>query len=99
MAAVGRVRAAGADNVGLLCDLYHLATNADDLDRVIDQRGGDIAHVQVADAPGRGEPGSGSLDLDHYLRRLEAAGYHGLVGLEYKPTRDTVSSLAWMAAA
>ena len=95
--ALGRVRAGGHDNVGFLCDLYHLAANGEDLDAVIDQYAAGIAHVQIADAPGRGEPGTGALDIDGYLTRIEAAGYRGWVGLEYKPTTPTTTeSLAWL---
>lgn len=70
-------------NAGFLCDLYHLAVNGDDLDDVISRYAGRIAHVQIADAPGRGAPGTGELDLNGYLVRLEQAGYDGWVGLEY----------------
>ena len=89
-------RAAGAGNVGILFDIYHLATNGDDVDRAIAAYAAKIAHVQIADAPGRGEPGTGRLGLDGYLARLEQAGYAGWVGLEYKPTVPTVDSLAWL---
>jgi hydroxypyruvate isomerase len=96
-ATLGRVRGAGHDNVGFLCDLYHLASNGESLDAVIDQYAASIAHVQIADAPGRGEPGTGQLDLDGYLSRLDAGGYRGWVGLEYKPTTpSTAESLAWL---
>jgi hydroxypyruvate isomerase len=88
--------AGGVDNVAFLCDLYHLATNGDDLDTVVAAYTERIGHVQIADAPGRGEPGSGTLDLDGLLARLQAAGYDGWVGLEYKPTRATVDSLGWL---
>ena len=87
VAVVQRARAAGAANVGFLCDLYHLASNGDDLDAAIAAHAGVIAHVQIADAPGRGEPGSGQLDLDRYLAALEDRGYRGWVSLEYKPHR------------
>jgi hydroxypyruvate isomerase len=52
--------------------------------------------VQIADAPGRGEPGSGRLDLDRYLSALADHGYRGWVSLEYKPTGTTEASLAWL---
>ena len=94
---VVQARAAGAGRVGILFDLYHLASNGDDIDRAIAAYAGQIAHVQIADAPGRGEPGSGRLDLDGYLSRLEQAGYAGWVGLEYKPTVSTHDSLGWLA--
>jgi hydroxypyruvate isomerase len=92
-----RVRAAGADNVGFLCDLYHLAAGGDDIDAAIDRYATQVAHVQIADAPGRAEPGTGTLDLDRYLGALQAAGYRGWVGLEYKPsTGATLASLDWL---
>ncbi len=96
VAVVQRARAAGAPNVGFLCDLYHLASNGDDLDAAIAAHADVTAHVQIADAPGRGEPGSGRLDLDRYLSALEDHGYRGWVSLEYKPTSTTEASLAWL---
>ena len=91
-----RVHEAGARNVGFLCDLFHLANNGDDIERALDSHANRIAHVQIADHPGRGEPGTGSLDLDHYLFRIEQSGYSGHVALEYKPTRPTPDSLDWL---
>ena len=96
VAVVRRARAAGAANVSFLCDLYHLATNGDDLNAVIAAHTGVIGHVQIADAPGRGEPGSGRLDLERHLRALQDHGYRGWVSLEYKPTTTTEASLAWL---
>ena len=89
---------AGADNLTLLCDLYHLAVNGDDVPAAIDAHIGRIGHVQVADAPGRGEPGSGDLPIDDWLIRLATAGYDGHAALEYKPTTTTAESLAWLPA-
>ena len=86
----------GAGNLGFLCDLYHLATNGDDLDRVIATYGDRVAHVQIADAPGRNQPGTGTLDLDRHLAGLAAAGYDGWVGLEYKPSGASEDSFAWL---
>jgi hydroxypyruvate isomerase len=96
MAVVRRARTAGAANIGFLCDLYHLASNGDDIDAAIAEHAGDVAHVQIADAPGRGEPGSGRLGLGRYLADLAGRGYRGWVSLEYKPTRTTEASLAWL---
>ena len=93
---VQRARAAGAANVGFLCDVYHLASNGDDVDAAIAAYAGVTSHVQIADAPGRGEPGSGELPLDRYLTALEDHGYRGWVSLEYKPTTTTEASLAWL---
>lgn len=96
VAVVTAARAAGHENVGFLCDLFHLANNGDDLDAAIAKHAGVTSHVQVADWPGRGEPGSGRLDLDRCLTDLAGRGYAGWVGLEYKPTTDTETSLAWL---
>lgn len=95
---VTALRGEGKSNVGFLCDLFHLANNGDDAAAAIDRHGHLIAHVQVADWPGRGEPGSGELDLEGLLGRIAASGYDGFVGLEYKPTTTTTESLAWLTA-
>lgn len=87
----------GVNNLGFLCDLYHLSVNGDDLDAVIDKYADRVAHVQIADAPGRGEPGTGNLDLDRYLTKLSDAGYGGWVGLEYKTASTTEDGLdSWL---
>jgi hydroxypyruvate isomerase len=94
---VDRVQASyGVQNVGLLADLYHLAVNGDDVDRVITEHADRIAHVQIADAPGRNEPGTGTLPLERQLTALAAHGYAGWVGLEYKPSTTTVDSFGWL---
>ena len=95
---VEAVRARGHENVGFLCDLFHLANNGDDPAAAVEAHTGVTAHVQIADFPGRGEPGTGELDLDGLLAALEANGYDGYVGLEYKPTTTTEESLAWLPA-
>jgi hydroxypyruvate isomerase len=88
VAVIDRVHAEhGVDSLRLLADLYHLAVNGDDVGAAIDAHAQRIGHVQIADAPGRGEPGTGTLDIDGYLRRLAGHGYRGYVGLEYKSTR------------
>lgn len=77
----------GATNLRLLADLSHLHVNGDDINAVIRHHANWIGHVQIADAPGRGEPGTGEIPLDIYLAQLDALGYAGYVGLEYKATR------------
>jgi hydroxypyruvate isomerase len=84
------------DNVGLCCDLFHLANNGDDIDLALATYAPRIAHVQLADHPGRGEPGSGGLDLDRYLDTIAASGYDGYVVCEYQPTTNTTDSLEWL---
>jgi hydroxypyruvate isomerase len=95
-AVVQAVRDTGVANIGFLCDLFHLANNGDDVAKGIAAYVDLIAHVQIADCPGRGEPGTGSLDLDGLLGDLADRGYAGWVGLEYKPSTDTETSLAWL---
>jgi hydroxypyruvate isomerase len=89
-------QATGAANLAWLCDLYHLAVNGDDLDRVIDHYRDRIGHVQIADVPGRHEPGTGSLPLDRLLGELAGAGYDGWVGLEYTPSGASADSFGWL---
>jgi len=92
-----RVREAqGATNIGLLADLYHLTVNGDDLDKVIDAYADRIAHVQIADAPGRHEPGTGEIDIFGYVDKIGATGYRGYVAAEYVPSGASADSLAWL---
>ncbi len=83
-------------NTGLLADLYHLAVNGDDVDAVLSTHADRIAHVQVADAPGRGEPGTGELPLTRQLGALADADYAGWVALEYRPATTTTQGLGWL---
>ncbi|MFY1691654.1 hydroxypyruvate isomerase family protein [Plantactinospora sp. WMMB782] len=83
-------------NVALLADLYHLTVNGDDVPKVLAEHADRIGHVQIADAPGRHQPGTGELDLDDLLHQLERAGYHGWVGLEYLPDGPSAESFGWL---
>lgn len=74
-----------ADNVALLADFYHLTVMGEDPLDVIERHAGRFGHVQIADAPGRGAPGTGSLPLDRWLAALDRAGYEGWVALEHVP--------------
>ncbi|MEU7473868.1 TIM barrel protein [Streptomyces sp. NPDC044984] len=103
-AAVGVVdkvdAATGLGNARFLMDLYHLAMNGEDLPAVIDRFAGKTGHVQIADSPGRGAPGTGSLPLEDLLDRLRKAGYDGLIGLEYKPgDRTGAAVFDWLPRA
>ncbi|MEU5849607.1 hydroxypyruvate isomerase family protein [Saccharopolyspora shandongensis] len=97
LAVIDRVHADGSvDNLRLLFDLYHLTVNGDDPNAVIDQHANAIGHVQIADAPGRNEPGTGEIDFEHYFDKLDAAGYTGHIGLEYKPSGASADSFGWI---
>ncbi len=99
VAVVEQVRKDGEANIGFLCDLFHLANNGDDVPAAVAAYADITAHVQIADWPGRGEPGTGELDLTGLLGDLVTRGYDGWVGLEYKPTTTTEASLAWLPRA
>jgi hydroxypyruvate isomerase len=87
----------GLGNARFLMDLYHLAMNGEDLHKVIDDHTARTAHVQIADSPGRGAPGTGELDFTDLLDRLAKAGYEGRIGLEYKPGEaPSAESFGWL---
>lgn len=81
-------------NIALLADFYHLAVNGDDVGQVIENHSDEIGHIQIADNPGRGAPGTGDLPLFDWLARVRALGYTGKVGLEYK--QDTATAFDWL---
>lgn len=88
--------ATGLGNAKFLCDLYHLAVMGEDLPAVIAAYADRFGHVQIADNPGRGQPGTGGLDFDDLFGRLTDAGYGGRVGLEYKPAGPSADSFGWL---
>lgn len=98
---VDKVNAAtGLGNAKFLCDLYHLAKNGEDLAAVIDTYADRFGHVQIADTPGRNEPGTGELDFEDLFARLAAAGYTGRIGLEYRPANGvSADSFEWLPRA
>ena len=97
LALLDRIRAeTDARNVAMLADLYQLAIGGDDVDHEIATNGGRFAHVQIADSPGRGRPGSGKLPLGRWLSALADRGYHGLVGLEYW-ANDDPDPFSWVS--
>ncbi len=90
------VEAAGSDALGVLLDVYHVARAGADPLAAVKRCAELIGHVQIADFPGRGQPGSGSLELRGILEALDAAGYAGAVGLEYTPRGSSGASLAFL---
>jgi hydroxypyruvate isomerase len=84
-------------NVRIQWDAYHMQRMEGNLVATFAEFAPRIAHVQIADSPGRGEPGTGEINFPFVLDAIDAAGYEGWVGLEYNPTADTTEeSLAWM---
>lgn len=95
---VDKVNAAtGLGNARFLLDIYHLSMNGEDVSQVIEAYADKTGHVQIADNPGRGAPGTGSLPLEALLDQLAKAGYDGWVGLEYKAA-DAAASFDWLPA-
>ncbi|WP_018655444.1 hydroxypyruvate isomerase family protein [Actinomadura flavalba] len=84
-------------DAALLFDTYHLTENGDDLLKVVAEYGGRVGHVQVADSPGRGRPGTGSIDFPSVFAALADAGYDGPVSLEYLPGGPSADAFGWLA--
>jgi len=89
------VKEAGADNLRVQYDLYHMRIMGDDLAGVIGANLGAIGHMQFADVPGRHEPGTGEIDFRSLFGLVDRLGYRGWMGAEYVPTGRTEDSLAW----
>ncbi len=87
---------AGSTNLWLQYDLYHMQTMEGDLSRTIESNLRKIAHMQIADAPDRHEPGTGEINFDYILPRIDRLGYEGWIGCEYNPSGLTLDSLGWM---
>lgn len=83
----------GSPRVRLLYDMYHSTCMAEDPAEVLGERMHLVGHVQIADAPGRHEPGSGAINWKGYMDVLRAKGYQGALGLEYRPSGDSLQSL------
>lgn len=90
------VEAVGHEAVGVQFDQYHVSMEGGDPLATFDAYADLVRHVQIADAPGRHEPGTGSAPVRAFLDHLKARGYRGVVGLEYAPAGDTDEGLAWL---
>ncbi len=88
---------AGTGNIYVQYDAYHMQIMEGDLARTIETNLTRIAHVQVADNPGRHEPGSGEIAYPFLFAHLDRVGYRGWVGCEYKPAGATTDGLGWLA--
>lgn len=95
--AVGFVESVRRSNVQIQHDLYHMQRMEGNLVANLREHIGRIGHVQVADSPGRGEPGTGEIHYPYVLAELERLGYDGFIGLEYNPTTETTEgSFGWI---
>jgi hydroxypyruvate isomerase len=96
--AIAVIERVAAPNIAFLADLYHLATMGENLAETLARHRKRIAHVQVADAPGRGAPGTGAIDFEPLFAQLAEQGYAGGVGLEYVPSgaSGSAGSFGWL---
>lgn len=92
------IRATGSDNVFVQYDIYHMQRMEGELAATIKQHLPSIKHLQLADNPGRNEPGTGEINYGFLFRWLDEIGYDGWIGCEYKPKTTTDAGLGWMKA-
>ena len=95
--AVALIDEVGSDNLFVQYDAYHMQIMEGDLARTIRENLSRIAHVQLADNPGRNEPGTGEINYPFLFRHLDAIGYRGWIGCEYRPATTTQDGLSWFA--
>jgi hydroxypyruvate isomerase len=93
--AVDVIESVAAPNLHMQYDVYHAQIMEGDLAPTISRYLPHIAHVQIADTPGRHEPGTGEINFPFVFDHIDKAGYRGWVGCEYKPRGSTYDSLAW----
>jgi hydroxypyruvate isomerase len=89
----------GADNLKLQYDIYHMQRMEGELAATMAKNLARIGHIQIADNPGRNEPGSGEINYPFLFKHLDKIGYQGFIGCEYKPAGVTEEGLGWYQAA
>jgi hydroxypyruvate isomerase len=93
--AVEVIEAVGSDNLFVQFDIYHMRMMEEPLAETIERHLPRIAHMQLADVPGRHEPGTGEIDFDSLFGVIDRVGYAGWIGCEYIPKAGTVEGLQW----
>jgi hydroxypyruvate isomerase len=88
----------GSDNLFLQYDIYHAQRTEGELAATMQKHLARIGHVQLADNPGRNEPGTGEINYGFLFRHLDAIGFKGWIGCEYKPRTTTLEGLGWIQA-
>jgi hydroxypyruvate isomerase len=86
----------GSDNLKFQYDVYHMQRMEGELGATLKKLMPRIGHIQIADNPGRHEPGTGEINYPYILKLIDSLGYGGWVGCEYKPKGTTVEGLGWM---
>ena len=93
--ALALIERVGSDNLQLQYDIYHMQIMEGDLARTIEANLGRIAHIQIADNPGRNEPGTGEINFSYLFEHIDRIGYAGWIGAEYRPKAGTEAGLGW----
>jgi hydroxypyruvate isomerase len=90
------IKEVGSDNLFLQYDIYHMQIMEGDLARTIESNLALIPHMQLADNPGRNEPGTGEINYNFLFEHIDRIGYKGWIGCEYKPRKTTEEGLSWI---
>jgi len=93
--ALAILKEVGADNLFIQYDIYHAQRMEGEISATLRERLPQIGHLQLADNPGRNEPGTGELNYAFLFKHIDAIGYTGWIGCEYKPKTATVDGLGW----
>lgn len=96
--AIDLIKRAACENIFIQYDVYHMQIMQGDLSLTVSENLSQIAHMQIADHPGRHEPGTGEINYPFLFSYIDRLGYDGWIGCEYKPTNDTLASLHWCKA-
>ena len=96
-AGIEAIDTAGADNLQLQYDVFHMQIVEGDLAKTIERLLARIGHIQIADVPDRNEPGTGEINFPWLLAHIDKLGYQGCIGAEYIPKGDTAEGLKWAA--
>ena len=91
------IAAIGPEKLGLQFDLYHCQITEGDVVKRVEKHLPLIAHMQVADTPGRHEPGTGEVNWPFVFKTIDALGFRGWIGCEYRPAGETLAGLSWFA--
>jgi hydroxypyruvate isomerase len=94
--ALALIKEVGHSNVYFQYDVYHMQIMEGNLTKTIQANLDKIAHIQIADNPGRNEPGTGEINYPNLFKAIDAAGYKGWIGCEYKPAGKTEDGLGWI---
>ncbi len=93
--ALSIIKEVASSNIWLQYDIYHMQIMEGDLTNTINANLSNIDHIQIADNPGRNEPGTGEINYPMLFEALELMGYDGWIGCEYRPLTTTVEGLKW----